>query len=59
MTVKLNRLGNIFRKEFLFVLLFVFFEVLITFSVSTQNIYFCFFGIFAIIGYAIAGPKKS
>ena len=49
MTVKLNRLGNIFRKEFLFVLLFAFFEVLITFSVSTQNIYFCFFGIFAII----------
>ena len=49
MTVQLNRLGNILRKEFLFVLLFAVFEVLITISVSTQNIYFSFFGIFAII----------
>ena len=49
MTVKLNRFGNVFRKEFLFVLLLAFFEVLITFSLSIQNIYFCFFGIFAII----------
>ena len=48
MTVKLNRLGNIFRKEFLFTFLFIIFELIIISFISIGNISVWIFGLFIV-----------